>query len=223
MKSLSVCIATVFSFAVCVTHASDITLERKQLIECARTLKVHEQQTKHLVLLEEVTEKSSRAELGNQRFALLLKGFIAADKGDFLCAERAIGEIIGGDTVEDWKQYCVRILQATLARQRGERVDLMKSVDWLIDNQAAIQRERLTNEFCAALMDGLEKGKGPYEAGLLVTKAGLLAEEGRTEDAKSLYGEIIQRFPGTEWSVSARNRLHHLGRDEESKNLAGEK
>ncbi len=197
------------------SHAQEVRGVRNELIEIAQTIRMHRTKTNQIQRLEVMRKQLKSTESQVYRYAVLLDGFVSLQAGGNIeRAEKAITLLRAKKDkrkdIDEWEKYCLRILQASIEGREGKFHSMQKSLNWLQKNVSVLERGKATNKVCAALIEGLEKGKGPFEAGLQMATSGNLTRLGREEEAIELYRSVVENFPDTGWAVSAKNRINHI-------------
>lgn len=199
------------TFLALPAHAVDAPSGNDELVEIARTFKVQTAGASKKERLDKLKSELKPVEAQRKRFALLLEGFLSLEVDGDVKKAQAVQALLTHETdLSEWEGYCLRVLQTSIEGKLGKRSESSESIDWLCENIPVLESGKKTNMLCAALIEGLEKGKGPFEAGLQLSKAGNLVDSGREEDAKALYRAIMEEYPESGWAISARNRLNHL-------------
>jgi len=186
-------------------------LVEADLINIARAIKSQKCKSEGAIRIKEIMQNISRADAQYKRFAFLLDGFICLDaEQNITKAETIRSKLAKESNITKWEMYCVRILQASIEVRKGKLHDAQLSIDWLCENLSDMENGKKESKLCEALIKGLEKDKGPFEAGLKLAQAEIMFKNGQRKEAKNIYHLIIEKYPNTGWAISARNRLNHL-------------
>ena len=177
--------------------------------EIARQLRSVDQR-EHVVKALEAASNSEIVRndaLLNSSF-LLLEAFHSIEFGTTNRSPRLVlREIEAKTRVSPWQNYMLEFAKGRLAVQEKDSKVAVEKVDWLIANYEFIEKERQRNSLCDAFIEGLSGPKGPFLAGLFVSKGVMLEKQGKLLEAKSAYEKVIRMYPETGWAVSARHGI----------------
>ena len=200
----------VFSFCVVYSLAEIQPDAETILINTARNIRNRtrrQQNIKNLGQVQVLLESDQRSEY--KTFVSLLQGFDAIDCGDIEEVQR-VQNALQCETLAPWEIYMSKMLSSMVSIRQTNQQEVLNSIEWLCANTAKLENGKRTSKLCMSLCEGLEKGKGSLEAGLLISKAGHLTSMGRLEEAQTVYQSVVTNYPNTGWAISARNRRNHL-------------
>lgn len=192
-----------------------------QLVAIARDLKRQPIESGAIDTVRAIQRAAQSAEV--RRRASLLEILLTLEDAGSDKLLRASEERLRSLTATDlnnWEAYLAKFCACAIKAKRHNYTDALASIDWLLANYSVLDNARKLDAFCEAVCRGLEKGRGSLRDGILDSKAAILHQLGKDDEARAIYQNLAQGQGNqdTVWSRGARNSLRQI--DESTKKRA---